>query len=94
MKLAGKATIFELKDMIGPSECQSEIRVERQGTIYQKYVRSVPLPFYDGLPARIRSAWEIICGRAYPIRWPKDGELESALPDGLVADTAIGGNPA
>jgi len=67
--------------MIGTAECCAEIRVERQGTIYSTYVRSVPMPFYDGLLARMRAAWEIICGRAYPVVWPEAGELETALRD-------------
>jgi hypothetical protein len=79
MKLAGRATIFELRDIIGPADCPSEIRVERQGTIYHTYVRAVPMPFYDGLLARMRAAWEVICGRAYPLAWPEAGELETAL---------------
>jgi hypothetical protein len=79
MKSAGRAKIFQLRDMIGSADCQSEIRVERQGTIYSGYVRAVPTPFYDGLWARFRSAWEIIRGRAYPVAWPDAGELENAL---------------
>lgn len=39
------------------------------------------MPFYDGLLARMRAAWEIICGRAYPVVWPEAGELETALRD-------------
>lgn len=81
MKLAGSATIFHLQDMIGTSDCQSEIRVKRSGTVYSAYVRAVPEPFYDGLLARFRAAWEIICGRAYPVAWPEAGELETALSD-------------
>ena len=79
MKRAGRATIFEIRDMIGSDDCASEIRVERQGTIYAAWVRSVPLPFYDGLFARLRAAWEIVCGRAYPVAWPEAGDLEKAL---------------
>lgn len=79
MKNAGQATIFELRDMIGHRGCETEIRVVRQGTIYAVPVRAVPLPFYDGLFARLRSAWEVVCGRAYPCAWPEAGELEAAL---------------
>lgn len=79
MKSAGRATIFELRDMIGSDSCSSSIRVERQGTIYEVWVRSVPLPFYDGALARLRSAWEVLCSRAYPVKWPEPGELEIAL---------------
>ena len=81
MKSAGRATIFHLRDLIGSAECQSEIRVKRQGTVYQAYVRAVPMPFYDGLLARIRAAWEVVCRRAYPVAWPEAGELETALED-------------
>jgi hypothetical protein len=79
MKLVKRAVIFELRDMIGSPDCEAEIRVERQGTIYAAWVRAVPEPFYDGLFARIRSAWEVVCGRAYPTAWPKAGELEAAM---------------
>lgn len=72
MKQAGRAIIFELRDMIGSPDCQA-------GLPDGRYVRAVPEPFYDGLFARIRSAWEVICGRAYPIAWPEAGELEAAL---------------
>lgn len=79
MKSAGRATIFEIGDMIGAQDCAAETIVERQGTRYVKWVRAVPLPFYDGLLARLRSAWEVVCGRAYPVRWPDAGDLERAL---------------
>lgn len=67
MKLAGRATIFELRDMIGDEQ------------ITTSKGRAVPEPFYDGLLARLRSAWEIVCGRAYPVAWPESGDLEKAL---------------
>lgn len=79
MKSAGRACIFEIRDLVGSANCQSEIRVVRQGTIYSAWVRSIPLPFYDGLFARLRAAWEIVCRRAYPIAWPEPGDLERAL---------------
>jgi hypothetical protein len=72
MKMAGRAIIFELRDMIGSPDCSS-------GMPNGGYARAVPEPFYDGLYARIRSAWEVVCGRAYPTAWPKAGELEAAL---------------
>jgi hypothetical protein len=74
MKTAGIAVIFELRDMIGDSSSQTGIR--RNGNM--QWVRAVPEPFYDGLFARVRAAWEIICGRAYPVAWPKPGEFEAA----------------
>lgn len=79
MKQVGRATIFEIGDMIGSPNCQTEIRVVRQGTVFCAAVRAVPAPFYDGWLARMRSAWEVFCGRAYPSIWPEPGDLESAL---------------
>jgi hypothetical protein len=52
---------------------------EQAGLPDGRWVRAVPLPFYDGLIARSQSAWEVFCGRAYPIYWPEPGELEEAL---------------
>ena len=79
MKRAGSAVIFELADMIGDDCNQTRLRIKRQGTVYPWLVRSVPEPFYDGLLARLRSAWEVVCGRAYPIKWPQPGELERSI---------------
>ena len=45
------------------------------------WVRSVPLPFYEGLFGRVRDAWEVLTGRAYAFHWPKAGELEIILRD-------------
>lgn len=87
MKRAGSAVIFELADMIG-DECNTTgLRIKRQGRIYPWVVRSVPEPFNDGLLARLRSAWEVVCGRAYPIKWPQPGELERAI-GGYIGDPA------
>jgi hypothetical protein len=72
MKRAGIAVIFELRDMVGSPSCCA-------GLPDGRYVRAVPEPFYDGWLARLRSAWEVICGRAYPVAWPQAGELENAL---------------
>lgn len=80
MQRAGRATIFEIRDMVGDSSCRSAIMWPTgHGTVREVYVRAVPLPFYDGLLARMRSAWEVFTGGAYPVRWPKDGDLEKAL---------------
>lgn len=76
MQRAGRATIFEIRDMVGDSRCRASIRWP---TGADAYVRAVPLPFYDGLFARLRAAWEIVAGRAYPVKWPKDGDIEKAL---------------
>lgn len=78
MKQAGRATIFELADMIGGQSVSTHAEdAPNVGTGFP--ARAVPDPFSDGLLARLRSAWEVIAGRAYPVRWPKAGELERAL---------------
>ncbi len=64
--------IFELRDMIGSPDVSV-------GLPDGRYVRAVQEPFSDGLLARIRSAWEVVCGRAHPVAWPKPGELEAAV---------------
>lgn len=80
MKRAGRATIFEIGDMIGgEGEASSALMPTTNGTLMSVCVRAVPLPFYDGLFARIRAAWEIICGHAYPVKWPEPGDLELKL---------------
>lgn len=45
------------------------------------WVRSVPLPFYEGLFGRMRDAWEVLQGRAHAFRWPEPGEFEIAMRD-------------
>lgn len=79
MKRAGRAVIFELRDMISTNCQTTALMPTGRGSVKEAYVRAVPLPFYDGLLARLRSAWEIVCGRAYPMKWPEAGELEKAL---------------
>lgn len=79
MKRAGIAVIFELRDMIGVEGCSTLAALDDgHGGGRFAYVRAVPCPFYDGLIARIRSAWEVVCGRAYPCAWPKPGDFEQA----------------
>lgn len=80
MKRAGRAVIFELGDMIGSKNCTTSVAVSdgRGGGRFID-VRAVPLPFYDGVLARLRAAWEIARGRAYPCAWPEPGELERVL---------------
>lgn len=51
----------------------TEIRVERQGTIYGRWVRAVCEPY---TAARLLAAWEVLRGRAYAFEWPKAGDLE------------------
>lgn len=77
MKRAGIAIIFELRDMIGDQYSQTGIKVGDK----TQWVRAVPEPFYDGWLARLRSAWEVVCGRAYPVAWPEPGEYEAAEND-------------
>jgi hypothetical protein len=68
--------VHTLKDLIGPQKHQTEIRIERQGTVYMEKVRAVPEPNSGN---RWRAAWAVLTGRAYAISWPKAGELEKAL---------------
>lgn len=53
--------------------CQAEIREERHGTVYSKYVRAVCEPYTGG---SIFAAWEVLRGRAFAFEWPKPGDLE------------------
>ena len=39
-------------------------------------VAAVAEPFYGD---NFRAAWEVLCGRAFALRWPKAGELEDAF---------------
>jgi len=72
--------IFHLRDMVGSKNCATGLKKKsKSGGINEIWVRSVPLPFYDGLFERFRNAWKIIKGEAYPIYWPQPGELEEAL---------------
>ncbi len=52
---------------------QTEIRVERGGTMYTKWVRSVCEPYTGG---RLLAAWWVLTGKAYAFTWPKAGDLE------------------
>ena len=56
--------------------CSTEIRVERQGTIYTRWVRAVCVPYTSG---RLLAAWEVLRGRAYAFEWPKPGDLEKIV---------------
>jgi hypothetical protein len=87
MKAAGRATIFELGDMIGPQGVSAGIDVRDKDDVRRTYwARAVPEHFHDGLLARLRAAWEVACGRAVPLYWPKAGDLEKALyPDRIVS---------
>ena len=53
--------------------CSTEIRVERQSTIYTRWVRTVRVPYTAG---RLLAAWEVLRGRAYAFEWPRPGDLE------------------
>jgi hypothetical protein len=80
MKSAGRATIFELRDMIGSPNVSVSVDKGKTGDARDvRWARGVPEPFHDGLLARLRSAWEVACGRAYPCAWPEAGDLELAL---------------
>jgi hypothetical protein len=61
--------------------------VHRIGSIYHHgvqtlnkrgWVRAVAEPYSGG---RLKAAWWVLTGRAYAFRWPKPGELETALRD-------------
>lgn len=56
--------------------CGAEIRVERQGTIYARYVRAVCEPYTGG---SLFAAWEVLRGRAFAFEWPKPGDLEAII---------------
>lgn len=64
--------VFQLRDMIGSPNCAA-------GLPDGRYVRAVPEPFWFGLLGRFSGAWEVIRGRAFPVEWPKAGDLEAAL---------------
>jgi hypothetical protein len=68
--------IHTLDKVLGTQRRQTEIRVERQGTIYTKMVRAIPEPYTAG---RLHAAWAVLTGRAYALAWPKAGDLENAL---------------
>lgn len=53
--------------------CETEIKVERQGTIYTRCVRAVCEPYTAG---SLFAAWEVLRGRAFAFEWPKPGDLE------------------
>lgn len=42
-------------------------------------VPATPTPFYNGLIGRIRGAWAVIRGRAFPVVWPSDEEVANAV---------------
>lgn len=67
--------IHRLPNLYSPG-CGAEIRVERQGTIYTRWVRAVCVPYTAG---SIFAAWEVLRGRAFAFEWPKPGDLESII---------------
>ncbi len=68
--------IHTLDSVLGSQSRQTEIRVERQGTMYTKWVRAIPEPYAAG---RLRAAWAVLTGQAYAFAWPKAGDLERVL---------------
>lgn len=62
--------IYELRHLIPSSDNST------QGPF--GWVRAMHLPFYGGLIDRAHDAWEVFCGRAYAVRWPKAGDFEQA----------------
>lgn len=67
--------IHRLRDLYSPG-CGAEIRVERQGTVYARYVRAVCEPYTGG---SLFAAWEVLRGRAFAFEWPKPGDLEAII---------------
>lgn len=65
--------IHRIRDLYS-SGCGAEIRVERQGTVYARYVRAVCEPYTGG---SLLAAWEVLRGRAFAFEWPRPGDLES-----------------
>ena len=63
---------FQIASMIGDPSAVSHLPDGR-------LVRVVPRPFYHGLWGRLKGAWKVICGKAFPVIWPLAGELEEAL---------------
>lgn len=67
--------IHNFRNLYSPG-CHAEIRVERQGTIYARWVKAVCAPYTAG---RLFAAWEVLRGRAYAFEWPKPGDLEKII---------------
>lgn len=44
-----------------------------------QWVRAMHEPFRGGLLDRLRDAVAVLSGRAFAVRWPRDGEFEQAL---------------
>lgn len=65
--------VFRIRDCIGNVGVQA-------GLPDGRWVRAVPERF-DAPLTRHMSAWEVICGRAVAMEWPKPGDLENALKD-------------
>lgn len=70
--------IHRLRHMIGSAQAA-------QSHPTMGYVRAVPEPFYGGLFDRLRDARAVISGKAFAVRWPKGGELEAALCEGVTS---------
>lgn len=58
---------------------QAEVRIERQGAVYQGWAQAVAIPFPSNVFERVRAAWWVMTGRAEALVWPKPGDLEKAL---------------
>lgn len=79
--------IHRLRHMIGSAQCG-------QSHPTMGYVRAVPCPFYGGLFDRLRDAAAVVRGNAFAVRWPKGGELEMALCEGIHSARHEGPPPA
>lgn len=72
-----KFHIHRLRDLYARG-VSSEIKVERQGTVYVGWVRAVCVPYTGG---SIFAAWEVLCGRAFAFEWPKPGDIEAIMEE-------------
>jgi hypothetical protein len=58
---------------------KSQVRVVRQGTVYDKWVQAVGEPYPSNIFERISASWWVLTGRAHAFIWPKPGDLERII---------------
>lgn len=64
--------VHRIDDMIAPANVGAQLA-------NGDYGRAVSEPFWGGLLARFRPAWEVLAGRAHAIEWPTSDDLNRAL---------------
>lgn len=64
--------IHHLENMLGTKNAQA-------GLPDGRYVRAVPVPYPGTLLERVRAAWWVFTERAYAVKWPESGDLESHI---------------